>query len=694
MFDRTVSRIVLFLFFVVSFFAYFHATNEDAWITFKYIKNLADGFGLVENPYDLTQEGYSTLSLVLLSTVLHKLFGIPIVFASKIVGFLAYASVIVVLIRIFELYKTVLLKPILDNKFIYNLFSYVIVLSIMFSSFYSYWVTQGLETILFSALNVFLYYLMLRLIVEGHSLRLHYAAIVTCFVLLNTRPEGLTAIGIYSVFLAIYCLYQKNQQTIRQQLGYVKEPYVLFAILISLFLLIKVIYFGDIASNPSYVKLSTKNFQPPFGIHYFVSYASAKGLLYSIVAFLAIVSLGVFGVIKIFSNQLNKFSLTVVATLGFVLANLIFIAHVRGDYMTNFRFFTPHLPFYVILSSIFIMCIRHVLVDKFGIKLFDKSYWLLLILPASSLWEHTSNPMNYWWESGFISPANYHTHYNTSYSRGVDMLNHLMEGKDGNYYALSEYGYVPFHTEHNGLDTMGLNQKQLAWNFKNLPLLEALDANSDFILSKLPVFISTVGQVYYDEQGALKADPGTAWWFNSYANSELFKTVYKPINVPNLSKGEARNDEFVFFERKTNVDLPNVISSTNLKDYSHWLMRGFEKETDDKFWASDTSRVLLNYNGTDKYVYLSGYIPDISFYPEQTFDLALFTNNRRTGDALLGESSISESGFFKLKFSVNSVVMNGGPTLIQIESDLFDNTKSNDNRRISFIFIEAGFTDE
>src|SRR5438874_2520767 len=64
---------------------YFHYTSDDAYISYRYARNLADGVGLVWNPGQHV-EGYSNFSWVLTLAGLHKL-GADIVLSGRWLGF-------------------------------------------------------------------------------------------------------------------------------------------------------------------------------------------------------------------------------------------------------------------------------------------------------------------------------------------------------------------------------------------------------------------------------------------------------------------------------------------------------------------------------------------------------------------------------------------------------------------------------
>ncbi len=78
--------VLIFLFFVVFFFEY---SIDDAFITFRYAENLADGHGLVFNPGGNAVEAYSNFLWLLILSLLYSL-GLPTYLSAKILGVLLF----------------------------------------------------------------------------------------------------------------------------------------------------------------------------------------------------------------------------------------------------------------------------------------------------------------------------------------------------------------------------------------------------------------------------------------------------------------------------------------------------------------------------------------------------------------------------------------------------------------------------
>jgi len=100
----TLKRIIffasaaIFLLFVFLFWGY---AIDDAFITFRYSENLANGHGLVFNPGDKPVEGYSNFLWLLFLSLLYKL-GLPTYVTAKLMGLSSFLLSAIIWFRHFE----------------------------------------------------------------------------------------------------------------------------------------------------------------------------------------------------------------------------------------------------------------------------------------------------------------------------------------------------------------------------------------------------------------------------------------------------------------------------------------------------------------------------------------------------------------------------------------------------------------
>jgi hypothetical protein len=187
---------------------------DDAWITYRYAENLADGLGMVYNPGEHVL-GTSTPLYTLILAIVH-LFGAPVPAASQAIGFVAMLGAVV---GIFLLTKQAHSEPA-------ALFAAGLLVSM--GSFHQV-AAQGMETSLYVCLIVFSFYFL-----AIDSLYLFALLAALCAL---TRLDGL-AVGIAG--FATYWLIRRRVP------GKAAALYIALLIPWALF---SFFYFGSISPN-------------------------------------------------------------------------------------------------------------------------------------------------------------------------------------------------------------------------------------------------------------------------------------------------------------------------------------------------------------------------------------------------------------------------------------------------------------
>jgi hypothetical protein len=675
---------------IFSSLQYYHFTNEDAWISFTYARNLADGYGLVSNPGDVTQEGYSNLVLVLLLAFFRWAFNANIVHTAKIIGIVSFVAILFLIPAIVRLLLTTLegylsagnnqalaTQFTQRKRFYLHAISLLLVLAIGFSQLMSHWATQGLETILYALIVWGIIYMTLHIVLTHRYQNIWLLAIL-CFISANTRPEGLmnffVALGV--IFLSAIIENNWNRQLFKE---FTKSIIVFFALVAS-FISFKLCYFGDIVANPSYIKLAVSVWFNSYP--YFVEYFNAKGIAFTVLAAITLVG-GVFVSVMLFQRKNGK---AIINSLGiffaFLSSQAFFIYYSGGDYMLYSRFIITHYPL-LILSIVWLifvaMVLAHRLIKNYGMV--GISIIVAGILLHSTIQE-IGNTLWRWHQVDFTSPLDIHQRSNTGYHTSTEVLNKKMAHESG-YYAASEFGYVPYHVAAKGLDIIGLNQKEIARNFKFYTLEEAFYANRDFILSKKPVTIVT-GHYYRKPDGKIFLEPAVSWFFRPYTESPFFWRNYE-TDVPN------KPEEWTFSNWNG-----HFLSTHSIKvgDNDHYdkLMYGFHLEPA-QIWASPLARVLLKRRANDKFLNLAAYIPDITRYPNQENILEIRVNGKAVGDQLFARKVLKQSGIFLFKVLLDDLVFREEDTLITLRGSLFDNP-SGESRQLSYVMQAIYFSEE
>lgn len=171
-----IPAIIIVLLYIGLSIISFTTVNEDAYITFRYAENLANGFGLVFNEGGERIEGYSNPTWLFLIS-LAKLIRVNPVFAGRCLGLLFGA---LILIEIHLLFRSC------ANKNIH--YGSLAALSVATAPAYLYWMQSGLE----NALYVYLIILTIRLVVdEALDLEDFQISWLPLLLLALTRPESI-----------------------------------------------------------------------------------------------------------------------------------------------------------------------------------------------------------------------------------------------------------------------------------------------------------------------------------------------------------------------------------------------------------------------------------------------------------------------------------------------------------------------
>jgi hypothetical protein len=232
-FRRVLVPIILLLICLIGLYISWDFIIEDAFITFRYSKQLVEYGTLEWNPGSGNPvEGYTNFSWVILMAAAIKA-GIAPVTASKILSIICFIAVIILSGRI---------KIIGARK---------IRLAIMAPLFFipaTYiHLNSGMETVLYTFLLYLVYSTFLR-IISGNDKLLLYLPIWGLFLSL-TRPEGVLVV----LFTFIYLLISNKGANLRSRIW---KTYSLLYILPGLVYFIwRWVYFGQFLPNTFYVKV-------------------------------------------------------------------------------------------------------------------------------------------------------------------------------------------------------------------------------------------------------------------------------------------------------------------------------------------------------------------------------------------------------------------------------------------------------
>ncbi len=295
--------VIIIIFVVQCIFLNF--TQDDAFISYRYVENFTSGNGLVFNSGERV-EGYTNFLWIIILSLFSKL-SFNIIVTSKILGVASGC------ICLFLLYKvSSLFFP--KKDWFFSLFPPLLLTA---SSAFAYWSISGLETAFF----------VMMVLLSVH-LYISYSRLwaVTCAVSALIRPEGALIFGMLFLYKL---LFEKTPP--RKSLFELGE----FVLLLLPFLIFKLVYYGDILPNPFYAKTGFSREYVKSGLEYFwlfLQHYGLWGLVYLIPLFLY-----------------KSLELRGRLLMWLVYLYTLYVILIGGDVLQVHRFFLPILPLLCLL---------------------------------------------------------------------------------------------------------------------------------------------------------------------------------------------------------------------------------------------------------------------------------------------------------------------------------------------------------
>jgi hypothetical protein len=282
--------------------------SDDAFITFRYSRNLANGLGLVFNPGERV-EGYTNFLLVLILAGLHSL-GSDLVVAGRIVSALSGGAMVVL--------TALLVRRLEPGRPFLALLASVLVAA---SPYVAAWGGAGLETTLFGAL-------LLALLILGCAPprdRAFLGASAVALLLALARPEGALVYVVFSLWYAT-----RVPGSIGQRLRSLAPGMLLFVVLGGGYFAARWTYFGALLPNTYYAKGA------------FTAQHATQGLLYlgrffSTAPAALATSLAAVGLVAL--RRRRQVAVPMVAV-----TMVVWVALEGGDGLAMYRFMVPLIP--------------------------------------------------------------------------------------------------------------------------------------------------------------------------------------------------------------------------------------------------------------------------------------------------------------------------------------------------------------
>lgn len=418
----------------------FSYTIDDAYITFRYSKNLAMGFGPTYNPGLPPVEGYTTFLWMLLMTLPHFL-GVNVATFSKIVGILLTCgtSALVSLLT-FTLTKQYPLKA----RLFFGAFAAYLFVMLPITAVHA---IAGMETALF----IFLIGLMVTMLTLGllDKSRLLFWPPLVGLAIGMTRPEG-NAISL----LLLAGSWFFSAPAVRKRLIWFGLGLYVFPG--ALYFLWRYLYYDMLLPLPFYMKVL-------HGMGLFGGANEVGGYLLYLLPSISVLLL-------VAILRLRKEHFAILIPILFLLIFYLFPAHAMGF---DWRFIYPATPFIIILVAIG------------GITIFDL---LRGLIQSSRPWEPIMlagllliGLGNLGGLDRMIQTQNFYGAGISSYKTFGTLLSKY-NNKHEMSLAIGDAGTVPYYSDWQVIDLFGLNSKEVAFRTVPVPTLVFEQQPVDLIL--------------------------------------------------------------------------------------------------------------------------------------------------------------------------------------------------------------------
>ena len=416
----------LFLFWLTA--QIFSFTIDDAYITFRYSKNLADGFGPTYNPGLPSVEGYTTFLWMLLMTLPHYI-NVNVATFAKLSGIILTCGTFTLLsLLTFTLARQFPVKA----RLFFSAFAVYLLALLPTSAVHA---IAGMETSLF----IFLLVLMVTMLAVGllNNSRLLFWSPLVGLGIGMTRPEGNAIVLLLLAFGWYYSAAESRRRLVRSSLLFYILPGALYFLWRSL-------YYDLLLPLPFYMKV----------LHGSGLFGGANEVGSYLLALLP----GISVLLLVGLLHLRKEQFAILIPVTFLLIFYLFPVHAMGF---NWRFLYPATPFICILAAIG------------GIAIFDflrgqiRSHrpWELPLL-AGLLLVGLGNLSSL---DGMIRAQNSYGAGISNYKAFGTLLSEYNNQHELTL-AIGDAGTVPYYSDWQVIDLFGLNSKEVA--FGSVPLFK------------------------------------------------------------------------------------------------------------------------------------------------------------------------------------------------------------------------------
>lgn len=514
---------------------------DDAFITFRYAKNLVEGAGPVFNPGERV-EGFSSFVWMLVSALLMTIVGkdaLSVLAATKVVGILFG------LLGVLGCWR--LAEDLLPER--PGRAGFLGALILVTTGYFPIWAVGGLETPLFCAALVwFAVFLVEERAIE--RAKPSFRPALLAIALAWTRPEG-------ALFAALFCCLLLLDVARRRASWRTLGPALACVCGVALLFGLRWAYYGELLPNTYYAKSSQARLSSVtsggFYVFKWLTGLDAAVHRWSIPVSSAMGDIpyppgaALFGAALLGAVRPGGRRPARLLTGGLVLALLCATVVEGGDWMPGFRFLVPAFPLLAALAAAALGGALERL--RPGLRLpVEISAALVIGAPWVALLQLRIDRVGKAQGSELISSQYVHA--------GRWLKTHVPADS---VLAIGEAGIVPYVSEHRYIDLFGLNDKVVA----RMPGYWFYKEPTDYVLSRDPDYIVLAGDMAPDPDWAARFPPHLREQFMNHrrflypygdalARSAVFRERYREVAAVGTPSSA---DNFVIFCR-TNEEPP------------------------------------------------------------------------------------------------------------------------------------------
>ncbi|MGC9516517.1 MAG: hypothetical protein ACP5C3_02310 [Methanomicrobiales archaeon] len=456
--------VIILIIFSALLYNIWHFSVDDAFITFRYALNLAEGHGIVWNIGEFPTEGYSNFLWLIIVSLLIKI-NLDPVLTTKFLGILSLSGIIFLYWKI--------CNDVLENVKKYLAFT-VGFIFLLVNPATAIHTVSGLETMLYALTMLSVSYFCYKYITTEKK---KYIWIFSIIALISSllRPESI--LFSFALLFIIY-LFAPNKEH-----SFIKKfksffPFIIAYILpLSLYIIFRLVYFQDLLPLPFYVK-TLSNGSITDGIYYL-----SEAVRY-LAPFLIVIIITIMAKIEqLYANTKNEdFKLKILLITIFTVVFSSNILYFFSSLYMNFaqRFYYPSFVLIYLLTGISIVILikeKNYTINKKKFKRYIKvsGFVIVFLILLSNI--SFSQDYIYLHQCSQRFPVSY-----------IAIGNELEEFSSENLtFASIDAGSMPYLSRWNHVDMVGLNDRFISKN--GVATLEYVEKKNP----QLIIFISTDG---------------------------------------------------------------------------------------------------------------------------------------------------------------------------------------------------------